>query len=145
MNRMNRRITRKSLLPRAAMTGAGLIGLGWAMHLMPEDTPGRVYWPWLLITGVLLMLGVVGVWRTRRRGSAGLVNRWARKGRRNHGLASPWAILRVASAFAMRRKVSVLRPGLRKLGWRRWLVPVRELATPLAGSGCCGCGRQSRT
>ena len=123
MNRMNRRITRRSLLPRAALTGTCLIGLGWVMHAMPDATPGRVYWPWLLITGVLLVLGVVGVWRTRRRGSAGLVNRWARKGRRNHGLASPWAILRVASALAMRRKTSVLRPGLQRLGWRRWLVP----------------------
>jgi type IV secretion system protein VirD4 len=135
MNRMNRRIARKSLLPRAGMTGAGLIGLGWVMHLMPDATPGRVYWPWLLITGVLVVLGVVGVWRTRRGGSAGLVHRWARKGRRNHGLASPWAILRVASALAMRPKVSVLRPGLRRLGWRRWFVPARELATPLARVG----------
>jgi type IV secretion system protein VirD4 len=135
MNRMNRRVARRSLLPRAAMTGAGLMGLGWVMHLMPEGTPGRVYWPWLLITGVLLLLGVVGVWRTRRRGSAGLVNRWARKGRRNHGLASPWAILRVASALAMRRKASVLRPGLRKLGWRRWFVSALAVATPLARVG----------
>jgi type IV secretion system protein VirD4 len=135
MNRMNRRIGRRSLLPRAAMTGAGLMGLGWVMHAMPEGTPGRVYWPWLLITGVLVVLGVVGVWRTRRRGSAGLVNRWARRGRRNHGLASPWAILRVASAFAMRRKASVLRPGLRQLGWRRWLVSARAVATPLARVG----------
>jgi hypothetical protein len=117
------------------MTGAGLVGLGWVMHLMPEGTPGRVYWPWLLITGVLVVLGVVGVWRTRRRGSAGLVNRWARRGRRNHGLASPWAILRVASAFAMRRKAGVLRPGLRQLGWRRWLVSARAVATPLARVG----------
>ncbi|HEX4099718.1 MAG TPA: TraM recognition domain-containing protein [Pseudonocardiaceae bacterium] len=135
MNRMNRRITRKSLLPRAALAGAGLIGLGWVMHFMPEGTPGRVYWPWLLITGVLVVLGVAGVWRTRRRGSAGLVNRWARKGRRNHGLASPWAILRVASALAMRRKATVLRPGLRRLGWRRWFVPALAVATPLARVG----------
>jgi hypothetical protein len=135
MNRMNRRITRKSVLPRAAMIGVGLVGLGWLMHLMPEGTPGRLYWPWLLITGVLLVLGVVGVWRAQRRGSAGLVNRWARKGRRNHGLASPWAILRVASALAMRHKTSVLRPGLRKLGWRRWFVPALAVATPLARVG----------
>jgi type IV secretion system protein VirD4 len=135
MNGMNRRIARRSLLPRAAMTGAGLIGLGWVMHLMPEGTPGRVYWPWLLITGLLLLAGVGMVWRTRRRGSAGLVNRWARKGRRNHGLASPWAILRVASGLAMRRKATVLRPGLHRLGWRRWLVPARAVATPLARVG----------
>jgi len=116
---MNRHTVRKSVLPRAAMTGAGLIGLGWVMHLMPDATPGRVYWPWLLLTGVLLLCGVGLVWRNQRGGSAGLVNRWARRGRRNHGLASPWAILRVSSAFAMRRKAGVLRPSLRRLGRRR--------------------------
>jgi type IV secretion system protein VirD4 len=142
MNRMNRRIARKSLLPRAAMTGAGLIGLGWVMHLMPEATPGRVYWPWLLITGVLVVLGVVGVWRTRRRGSAGLVNRWARKGRRNHGLASPWAILRVASALAMRRKTSVLRPACGSWDGGAGSSPPWRWPTRWPGSGCCGCGRR---
>jgi type IV secretion system protein VirD4 len=132
---MNRHIVRRSLLPRAAMTGAGLIGLGWVMHLMPDATPGRAYWPWLLLTGVLLLAGVGLVWRNRRGGSAGLVNRWARRGRRNHGLASPWAILRVSSGLAMRRKACVLRPSLRRLGWRRWFVSAREVATPVARVG----------
>ena len=76
---MNRHTLRRSLLPRAAMTGAGLIGLGWVIHLMPEATPGRVYWPWLLLTGVLVLTGVGLVWRNQRGGSAGLVNRWARR------------------------------------------------------------------
>src|SRR5437764_1074228 len=132
---MNRHTVRKSVLPRAAMTGMGLIGLGWVMHLMPDATPGRVYWPWFLLTGVLLLAGVGLVWRNQRGGSAGLVNRWARRGRRNHGLASPWAILRVSSGLAMRRKACVLRPSLRRLGWRRWLVSAREVATPVARVG----------
>jgi hypothetical protein len=117
------------------MTGAGLMGLGWVMHLMPDATPGRVYWPWLLLTGVLVLAGVGLVWRNQRGGSAGLVNRWARRGRRNHGLASPWAILRVSSGLAMRRKACVLRPSLRRLGWRRWFVSAREVATPVARVG----------
>src|SRR3712207_5311287 len=85
-----------SWLPRVALTGLGLVGLGSVMALMPDQTPGRMYWPWLLVTGVLIVLGVVVVWRHRRGGSAGLVTRWARRGHRNHGLASPWAILRVS-------------------------------------------------
>jgi type IV secretion system protein VirD4 len=132
---MNRHTVRRSVFPRAAMTGAGLTGLGWVMHLMPDATPGRVYWPWLLLTGVLLLAGVGLVWRNQRGGSAGLVNRWARRGRRNHGLASPWAILRVSSGLAMRRKASVLRPSLRRLGWRRWFISAREVATPVARVG----------
>jgi type IV secretion system protein VirD4 len=133
--RLTARRVRTPWLPRVALTGLGLMGLGWLMHLMPESTPGRVYWPWLLLTGVLVLTGVVVVWRNRRGGSAGLVTRWAHRGHRNHGLASPWAILRVSSALAMRRKATVLRPSLRQLGWRRWFIPTRELATPLARVG----------
>ncbi|MFL6146516.1 MAG: hypothetical protein ACJ72I_03190, partial [Pseudonocardiaceae bacterium] len=66
---MNRNTVRKSVLPRAAMTGAVLMGLGWVMHLMPDATPGRVYWPWLLLTGVLVLAGVGLVWRNQRGGS----------------------------------------------------------------------------
>jgi type IV secretion system protein VirD4 len=132
---MNRHTVRKSVLPRVTMTGAGLIGLGWVMHLMPDATPGRVCWPWLLLTGVLVLAGVGLVWRNQKGGSAGLVNRWARRGRRNHGLASPWAILRVSSGLAMRRKTCVLRPSLRRLGWRRWFLSAREVATPVARVG----------
>ncbi len=127
---------RRPMLPKVALTSLSLIGLGWVMHTMPDATPGRVYWPWLMITGLLVLAGVVGVWRHRRGGSAGLVTRWARRGRRNHGLASPWAILRVSSGWAMRRRASVLRPSLRQLGWhRRLFVPARHVATPLARVG----------
>jgi type IV secretory pathway TraG/TraD family ATPase VirD4 len=129
------RRVRRSGLPRATAAGLGLTGLGYLMTVMPAGTPGRVYWPWLMITGIGVLAVVVGVWRHRRGGSAGLVTRWARRGQRHHGLASPWAILRVASGFAMRRKATVLRPGLRALGWRRWLVPAREVATPVARVG----------
>ncbi len=127
---------RKPLLPRVALTGLALLGLGWLIQAMPTETPGRVYWPWLMLTGGLLLLGASLVWHNQRGGSAGLVTRWARRGHRNHGLASPWAILRVSSGLAMRRKATVLRPSLRELPyWRRWCVPTRQLATPLARVG----------
>lgn len=127
---------RRPLWPRVAEAGLGLMALGVVMALMPPNTPGRVYWPWLVITGVVVLLGLVLLWRHRRGGSAGLVTRWAARGQRHHGLASPWAILRVASAFAVRQQAVVLRPRLRAVGWPlRLLVSTRELATPLARVG----------
>jgi type IV secretion system protein VirD4 len=42
----------------------------------------------------------------------------------------------VASAFAMRRKATVVRPSLGEVGWiRRQLISTREVATPLARVG----------
>jgi len=122
-------------MPRVVLGGFGLLGLGWLMSRMPAETPGRVYWPWPMITGGVLLVGVFLVWRQGRGGSAGLVNRWSRRSRRNQGVASRWAILRTASGWAMRRKATVLRPSLRELGWRRWFVSAREVATPLARVG----------
>ena len=127
---------RRPLWPRLAAAGLGLIGLGSVMQLMPADTPGRGYWPWLVLAGIGVLAGLVGAWWHRRGGSAGVVTRWAARGQRHHGLASPWAILRVASGFAMRRKATVLRPSLRAVGWgARWWVSTRQLATPLARVG----------
>lgn len=134
MTSRGRRV-RRPILPRVALTGLGLVGLGCVLTLLPEGTPGRAHWPWLVTTGVGVLATALGVWRQHRGSSAGLVTRWARRGQRQHGLAGPWAILRVASGLAMRRKATVLRPSLRQLGWRRWLVPARELATPVARVG----------
>lgn len=133
---MNGHRQRKQLLPRVALTGLGAVGLGWLMHLMPADTPGRAYWPWLIVAGGVVLIGVLLIWRNRRGGSAGLVTRWSRRSRRNDGVASPWAILRTSSAFAMRRKATVLRPSLVRWGWwRRLFISAREVATPLARVG----------
>lgn len=121
---------------RVAASGLGLFGVGWLMARMPADTPGREYWPWLMIAGVLLVVGVLVAVARRRTGTVGTVNRWSRRSKRNDGVASPWTVFRVASAWAVRRKAAVLRPSLRGLPWwRRWRVPVRELATPLARVG----------
>ena len=90
------RRVRRPWLPRVALTGLGLAGLGWMMAVMPDQTPGRVYWPWLLITGVLVVLGVVVVWRhpsSRRLGRSTVALRRianAEETRRiAHGLAKP--------------------------------------------------------
>ncbi|HEY3035353.1 MAG TPA: TraM recognition domain-containing protein [Streptosporangiaceae bacterium] len=118
------------------LLGLGLLSLGWLLHRAPAETPGRGYWPWLLVSGAVLVVLVVMAWLHGHSGSAGMVSRWSRRSRRHEGVASAWAILRVSSGLAMRRKASVLRPGLRELGWwRRWLVPTRELATPVARVG----------
>jgi type IV secretion system protein VirD4 len=127
---------RRRWLPGIALTGLVVGALGWLMYRMPTETPGRIYWPWPMIGGSALLLGAAVVGWNRYIASSGLVGRWSRRARRNQGVASPWAILRTASAFAMRRKAAVLRPGLRdEAWWRRLLVPTRELATPLARVG----------
>jgi type IV secretion system protein VirD4 len=127
---------RTRYLSRTALTGLVVFGLGWLMHRMPEGTPGQDYWPWVMVTGGALVTGVVLVVVRGRTGSTGMVNRWSRRTRRNEGMASSWTILRVASGWAMRTKAKVLRPSLREVPWwRRWLVPLRELGTPLARVG----------
>ena len=127
---------RRHLAPRVALAGLGIVCFGDLLRRMPADTPGRVYWPWLILVGVVVLLGTFLVWRQGRGGSAGLVGRWSRRARRNQGVASRWAILRVASRFAVRRKAAVLRPSLRQLGWwQRLCVATREVATPLARVG----------
>jgi type IV secretion system protein VirD4 len=122
---------RRRFMPRVVGAGLGLVALGWLMRKMPEQTPGRVYWPWLMIVGGLVLVLTFVVWRSRRGGSSGLIGRWSRRSQRNDGVASPWAILRHASGWAMRRKAGVLRPSLR----HRWFVRAREVATPLARVG----------
>lgn len=123
-------------MPRVLFAAVLLLAAGWLLSKSPQSTPGRAWWPWFMVAGGALLAVLVLAWRRRRSGSAGLVNRWSRRSRRNQGVASRWTILRVASGFAMRRKASVLRPGMRGLSaWRRWFVPVREFATPLARVG----------
>jgi type IV secretory pathway TraG/TraD family ATPase VirD4 len=127
---------RRTLLRRAAATGAALIALGWLLRKTPTGTPGRPYWPLLLLAGVALLGTVVAVWRSGRAGSAGTVRRWSRRSRQHDGVAGRWTILRTASAFAVRRRMTVLRPSLAKLPrWQRIQIPTTEIATPLARVG----------
>jgi type IV secretion system protein VirD4 len=89
-----------------------------------------------MLTGIAMLGAVVAAWRSGRAGSAGTVRRWSRRSRRQDGVASRWAILRTASAFAVRRRMTVLRPSLAKLPvWQRIHVKTTEIATPLARVG----------
>ncbi len=127
---------RLRFLRKTALIGAGLLALGWFMERMPEGTPARPYWPWVLTAGGALVVFVLLIVMRRRTGTVGTVNRWSRRSRRNDGVASPWTVLRVASSLSLRPKAAVLRPSLRSLPqWRRWTMPARELATPLARVG----------
>lgn len=128
-----------ALLPstgRVVTAGAVVGTVGWLLSLAPAGTPGSGYWAVWLLAGTMLVLGTVMVWRHRRSGSSGLVSRWSSRSRRNQGVASVWVILRVSSAWAMRRRAMILRPSLAGLSWwRRWRTPIRELATPVARVG----------
>jgi hypothetical protein len=128
--------SRRGGLSTLGLIAAGVLALGVVLARMPSATPGRSYWPWLVLLGALGLLGAIVAWRQRRAGSAGLVGRWSRRSRRNAGVASRWVILRTSSTWAARWKASSLRPSLRDVSrWRRWIVPARELATPLARVG----------
>lgn len=116
-------------MTRAALAGVGLILAGW---LIPDWIPGHQYRWLLILTGGAVITGLGVRWWYQQAGSSGLARRWSKRSRRNQGVASAWQILRVSSSWAARRKAKVLRPGLTQ---RRWLVPIRELATPLARVG----------
>jgi type IV secretion system protein VirD4 len=89
----------------------------------------------LVLVGGLLLAGVALAIQVRT-GSAGTMLRMSKRSRRRHGVASWWTVLRSASRFAVRRKMCVLRPSLRAVGfWRRLSVPTLEVATPLARVG----------
>lgn len=122
------------LRTRLYVTGGGLLlaSVGWTLaghrHLMAGAA--------LLVAGLSPAAGVVWRWVHPGAGSNATIGRWDRKTRRNHGTASRWDIWRSSSAWAMRRKASVIRPSLRGVSWWRLLrVPVRSFAVPLARAG----------
>jgi hypothetical protein len=83
-------VPKNKSLPRVAITGVGLTGLGvWFAVWVPEDTPGRDYWPWAVVAGLPLLAGAMFVWLRGRGGSAGLVNRWSRRARRERVRFTP--------------------------------------------------------
>jgi len=124
------------LISRLAAFGLLLPVAGVMLRAAPAYMPGRGYWPWLVVAGLVLLIGAGSLLRHRWAGSQATVGRWARKSKRNSGMASTWQILRTASWLAMRRKAKVLRPSLRRLPWwRRMFVPTRAYATPVARVG----------
>jgi type IV secretion system protein VirD4 len=133
---MSGRKVQRKMRPRLVLAGVVCTLVGWFLGQAPVGTPGARVWPWLVIIGVGLVVGVVvDVWR-RHAGSAGLVRWWSWRSRRNAGVASRWDILRRASRWAMKPKAAILRPSLRRVPfWRRWLVPTGEYAARIARVG----------
>ncbi|GIF02348.1 type IV secretory system conjugative DNA transfer family protein [Paractinoplanes rishiriensis] len=124
-------LTAKTL---ARAVGAGLLlsTAGWMLAGHPGH---RLHGAALILAG--LAVGVLPVWlRLRRPGSTALIGRWDAHARRNAGTASRLDIWRTSSGWAMRRKAAVIRPSLASLPWwRRWRVPLRTFAVPLAKAG----------
>jgi len=77
----------------------------------------------------------VGCWLRWSR-TAATVTRWGARSRRKAGVASTVDIARVASAAAMRRKTTAVRPSLGELTrWERWRMATTEVAVPLVRVG----------
>ncbi len=120
---------RSRWLRRAFLLGAGMLFVG-------SKTSDTGFGVRLLVVGLVLVAVPVGVWWRRWSGSIGAVRWWSSRSRRNHGLASRWQIFRVASRFAMRRRMCTLRPSYRELSWwQRRRVPTSEFAYRLCKVG----------
>jgi type IV secretion system protein VirD4 len=90
----------------------------------------------LAVVVIALVVGCCGWLRWRHRGAQSTVHRWNRCSAKHRGMAGRGELLWHCSAWAMRRKATVLRPSFAKLtGWERWRVPVTEYAVPLTRVG----------
>src|SRR5207244_5203168 len=90
----------------------------------------------LIVAGLILVGCATAWWWPAKRGTSATIGHWSQRSRRHDGVASTWDHLRVSSAWAMRRKATVLRPSLAELRrLQRLRVPVTEYATPLARVG----------
>jgi len=124
---------RGAWLLRFVLAGFALVALGVAARRLPEYAQ---YSARLLLAGAGVLLLAVVVAGRGRSGSAATVRRWSAEAMRQDGVASSWAMLRHGSRFAVRRKMTVLRPSLGRLGfWRRVRVSTLEVATPVARVG----------
>jgi type IV secretion system protein VirD4 len=120
-------------LLRFVLAGFTLVTLGVVARRMPVYAQYSLR---LLMAGGGVLLLAVLVAGPGRSGSAATVRRWSATSARRDGVASSWALLRHGSRFAARRKMRVLRPSLRQLGFlARARVSTLELATPIARVG----------
>lgn len=119
-------MTRQEVTAGIILAGVAII-IGWFTHPVLTITLGTL---------LSMMAGCGVIWRHRNAHSATLVNRWKTKSAKHQGVASFWTILRVSSAWAMRRKACILRPHLTDLSWwARWWTPITEYATPIMRAG----------
>ena len=130
---MRRRWNTPEVAVKVGLTGAGFLALG-VLDMRATGVTGPDTVPfWLIVIGSGTLGGLFLVWRHGHAGSSGQVHRWARRSRRNDGVASAWAVLRVASAFAVRRRACVLRPSYAGIPWFvRWWAPTTVEGDPLA-------------
>nr|MBA3905626.1 type IV secretion system protein VirD4 [Pseudonocardiales bacterium] len=115
---------------RGARVVAAVITL---FALLPTLTLLRdLPWPaYVVLLGALVGLG----WHRHSR-SAGVVTRWSAGNRRKSGVASTLDIARTASAMAMRRRATTVRPSLAELTrWKLQRLPVGEVGLELCRSG----------
>jgi type IV secretion system protein VirD4 len=120
-------------LLRFVLAGSALVALGVLARRMPAYAQYSLR---LMLAGAGVLLLAVVFGRRGRSGSAATVRRWSQRSVRQDGVASSWAIVRHGSRFAVRRKMTVLRPSLRELGFlARLRVSTLELATPVARVG----------
>jgi len=115
---------------RGARVIAAVIAL---FALLPTMTLLReLPWPAYLV----LVAALVGFGWHRHARSAGVVTRWSAGNRRKSGVASTLDIARTASAMAMRRRATTVRPSLAELTpWELQRLPVREVGLQLCRSG----------
>jgi type IV secretion system protein VirD4 len=109
--------------------GVLFVWLGWA----GRSTFGLR----LLLVGGLMVAIPVGLWAREFLGSSRrTAGRIERRSRRNDGVASRWTVWRASGRFAVRRRMRVLKPSTRGMGFvQRMRVSTLELATPLATVG----------
>lgn len=117
---------------RLWLWAAGLDTLALVAGYVLVTTGGLIVWAAAAVLGGLA--GLVG-WHRWGRSSA-IVGRWGRRSRRTSGVATTLDVLRVASAWAMRRRARIVRPSFAGLSWRELRrVPVTEYAVRLLRAG----------
>ncbi|MGH3525762.1 MAG: type IV secretory system conjugative DNA transfer family protein [Pseudonocardiaceae bacterium] len=111
---------------------AGLAALWLGVALLVTYVVGG----WWLVVPVVGLIGWFGYVRWNRADAQSTVQRWNRRNTRHEGMASRWALLWHSSAWAMKRKATVLRPTFATLKWsERWCTTVKAYAIPVCRVG----------
>ncbi|MGH3925667.1 MAG: hypothetical protein ACRDTT_22880, partial [Pseudonocardiaceae bacterium] len=91
---------------------------------------------WWLVVVLAIAVCWVGWVRWHHRSAQSMVQRWNHRNTRHQGLAGRWALVWHCSAWAMKRKATVLRPTFAALTWwERWRTTVAAYAIPVCRVG----------
>jgi type IV secretion system protein VirD4 len=116
-------LRRRMWKPAGASSGVSGVGL-----LIAYNTGGAL----VPSVAVVALVAAVGIIWFRRGGNLAIVTRWGARARRTGGVATSFEIWRKASAFARRRKATVIRPSLGQLTAKdRRKLPPSEYALEL--------------